>query len=330
MFPCFFHVPTRGRSPPFHSAHLPKAPAKCSDNLQGLVHLKDPSTHSMLFIYIICKRFSIVRYSLFIPQSQYEGHVLSKEQPIDTIVVRSMLTPEFNFFHCRWSVQIWDVCGILEIIEPDWKGWLTSKEYGTTRDFAPSRRYMELESWKKHFNFCVFCGMFDCLGVFTLTFWHPGVPEVSRTLHGFVTCVWLLWHVVGHGVTVVTVDGRCRADGAGRRWPARGEPRRSRRNRNAIRAAARATRAVGGAGTRRAAAEWGIGGFGQVDVETTEEWVLRRANQCCVLQHALERRSCCGEGCILWFSVLLIVTADSPKQISCLLTKYSWKKSSKT
>lgn len=91
-----------------------------------------------------------------------------------------MLTPEFNFFHCRWSVQIWDACGILEIIEPDWKGWLTSKEYGTTRDFAPSRRYMELESWKKRFNFCVFCGMFDCLGVFTLTFWHPGVPEVSR------------------------------------------------------------------------------------------------------------------------------------------------------
>lgn len=33
----FFHVPTRGRSPPFHSAHLPKAPAKDSDNLQGLV-----------------------------------------------------------------------------------------------------------------------------------------------------------------------------------------------------------------------------------------------------------------------------------------------------
>lgn len=33
----FFHVPTRGRSPPFHSAHLPKAPAKDSDNLQALV-----------------------------------------------------------------------------------------------------------------------------------------------------------------------------------------------------------------------------------------------------------------------------------------------------
>lgn len=103
-----------------------------------------------------------------------------------------MLTPEFNFFHCRWSVQIWDVCGIGKFIEPDWKGWLTSKEYGTTRDFAPSRRYMELESWKKHFDFCVFCGMFDCLGVFTLTFWHPGVPEVSRICmdlwHAFDCC----------------------------------------------------------------------------------------------------------------------------------------------